>query len=107
VGTVNTFGEITNDGANIANYNRGADWNGQDGNLTTVGSGGSGSASFYGAFDMVGNVFEWNEAVISGSFRGLRGGSWDGSEFFLRSSFRNNFNPDNEFFDIGFRVASP
>ena len=43
-GTVNAFGEITNDVANIANYNRGADWNGQDGNLTTVGSGGSGKA---------------------------------------------------------------
>ncbi len=43
-GTVNAFGEITNDVANIANYNRGADWNGQDGNLTTVGSGGAGSA---------------------------------------------------------------
>ena len=39
-GTVNAFGEITNDVANIANYLRGADWNGQDGNLTTVGSGG-------------------------------------------------------------------
>jgi formylglycine-generating enzyme required for sulfatase activity len=106
-GTVNAFGEITNDVANIANYNRGADWNGLNGNLTTVGSGGSGSASFYGAFDMVGNVFEWNEAVISDSFRGLRGGSWNPNEDVLRSSSRLNFDPDDEGLNIGFRVASP
>ena len=105
---MNAFGEITNDGANIANYNFGADWNGQRGNLTTVGSGGPGSMSFSGAFDMAGNVFEWNEAVINGSFRGLRGGSWN--SFFennLRSSTRDIFNPGFENHDIGFRVASP
>ena len=27
---------MANPGANVANYNRGADWNGQDGNVTTV-----------------------------------------------------------------------
>ena len=106
-GTVNAFGEITNDDGNIANYNRGADWNGQDGNVTTVGSGDSGSASFHGAFDMGGNVWEWNDAVISGSFRGLRGGSWVSLEFGLRSSFRFDFNPDFENNNFGFRVASP
>jgi formylglycine-generating enzyme required for sulfatase activity len=104
---VNAFGEITNDVANIANYLQRADWNGQTGNLTTVGSGGSGSASFYGAFDMAGNVLEWNEAVISGSDRGLRGGSWGDSEFFLRSSDRSSDFPDLVGNFIGFRVASP
>jgi formylglycine-generating enzyme required for sulfatase activity len=56
---------------------------------------------------MGGNVYEWNDAVISGSFRGLRGGSWFDSEFDLRSSFRLDGHPDSEFFDVGFRVASP
>jgi formylglycine-generating enzyme required for sulfatase activity len=107
VGTVNTFGEITNDTANIANYNRGADWNGENGNLTTVGSGGSGSASFYGAFDMGGNVWELNDAVISGSFRGLRGGSWDFFEGYLGSSFRFDSDPGFVGNLVGFRVASP
>ncbi|MDC0251754.1 formylglycine-generating enzyme family protein [bacterium] len=106
-GTVNAFGEITNDTANIANYNSGADWNGSNGNVTTVGSGGAGSASFYDAFDMGGNLWEWNDAVISVSFRGLRGGSWDFNENDQRSSNRQSFNTANVGFNIGFRVASP
>ena len=74
--------------------------------LTAVGSY-PGSASFYGTFDQGGNVFEWNDAVISGSFRGLRGGTWLFIESSLRSSNRNSDNPDIEFRTIGFRVASP
>jgi formylglycine-generating enzyme len=75
--------------------------------LTAVGSY-PGSASFYGTFDQGGNVFEWNDAVISGSFRGLRGGSWDdGGEFLLRSSNRGGGFPAVGSGDFGFRVASP
>lgn len=113
VAAVNAIGEIEPDTANIANYNFGADWdsNGdetdENGNVTAVGSGGAGSASFYGAFDMCGNLFEWNEAVSSGSNRVLRGGSLDVPESFLRSSNRNEISPATEFPVIGFRVASP
>jgi formylglycine-generating enzyme len=107
VATVNGIGEITNDDGNLANYDSGADWNTQNGNVTTVGSGGSGSASYYGAFDMCGNVGEWNETVIDGSFRGLRGGSWDDFEFDLRSSGRSFGSPGIENSILGFRVASP
>lgn len=67
------------DASNIANYGDGADWNGQDGNVTTVGSGGPGNACFYGAFDLCGNLVEWTEGKHeSGSFkfRIVRGGSW-------------------------------
>ena len=73
VATANATGDISNPGANVANYNRGADWNAQNGNVTTVGS--AAANNYFGTADQGGNVNEWNDAVISGSSRGLRGGS--------------------------------
>jgi formylglycine-generating enzyme required for sulfatase activity len=67
----------------------------------------TGSVGFYGTFDQGGNAWEWNDAVISGSFPGVRGGSWDFLENDLRSSARDDSNPVNENLRIGFRVASP
>ena len=106
VATANAVGDISNPGANVANYNFGADWNAQNGNVTTVGSAGPLSDSFYGTADQGGNVWEWNEALISGSFRGLRGGSFDFGANNLQSSYRNSPNPTNENNIIGFRVAT-
>jgi formylglycine-generating enzyme required for sulfatase activity len=104
VATANAIGDVANRGPGVVNYARGADWNGQDGNLTTVGS--AGSTSFYGAFDMNGNVWEWNQTLI-GSSRGLRGGSFDLSGNSLRSSSRSLFTPTGESDFFGFRLASP
>ena len=106
IATANAVGDISNPGANVANYNCGADWNGQNGNVTTVGSAGPLSASFYGTFDQGGNVWEWNEAVISSSFRGLRGGGWNSVSDHLAASDRSGGNPSIEGSTIGFRVAS-
>jgi formylglycine-generating enzyme required for sulfatase activity len=90
---------------NFANYNRGADWNGQDGNVTTVGTNGGPSA--YGAFDMSGNVREWNDLnSSSSSSRGIRGGNWTNGSSILSSSSRSNLNPSIEGDGLGFRVAS-
>ena len=104
IAAADASGNISNPGANVANYVLGADWNGQDGNVTTVGS--AGAASFYGTFDQAGNVWERNDAVY-GSERGLRGGSWDYSGGgYPASSFRNYNGPSLEYNTVGFRVAS-
>lgn len=37
------------------------------------------SDTFYGTFDQGGNVWEWNDTMVTSSSRGLRGGSWGNS----------------------------
>ena len=64
------------------------------------------SESPYGTFDQGGNVREWNEAILSGSDRGLRGESFSyalGSD--MHASYRSHVYPSYEYNDIGFRVA--
>ena len=61
----------------------------------------------YGTYDMGGDVYQWNEANVSGSFRGLRGGSFDDYSTTLPSSSRNYDSPtDKNDVTVGFRVAS-
>ncbi len=105
IGTATSTGDIANPGSSVVNYFNGADWNGQDGNVTTVGS--AGNTSFYGAFDMNGNVYEWNETLI-GALRGFRGGAFvEVSEVVLQSSFQFFWAPEISFGSSGgFRVAS-
>jgi len=107
IATANALGDISNPGTNVANYANGAIWNGLTGNVTTVGSAGPLSDSFYGTADQGGNVFEWNEALIFGSFRGLRGGSFGSvGAFSVQSSSRGLDNPASEYGNVGFRVAT-
>jgi len=92
---------------NLANYKDAADWNGQNGNVTTVGTNGGPSA--YDLYDMAGNVQEWNDLTgTANSSRGLRGGNW--TDFYpedLSSSSRNTYDPSFANDTIGFRLASP
>ncbi len=103
VATANATGDISNPGANVANYNQGADWNGQNGNVTTVGS--AGARNFYGTFDQAGNVNEWNESINSGVLnRGLSGGSLFFFDNGMRVSLVNHALATGETFDNGFRI---
>jgi formylglycine-generating enzyme required for sulfatase activity len=105
--TADSVGNISNPGANVANYLSGADWNGLSGNVTTVGSAGPLSDSFYGTADQGGNVWEWNEALFSGSFRGLQAGSWSSdSAFSLQSSGAFSNYPSTDGDTNGFRMAT-
>lgn len=104
-------GDITNPGPNVVNYNSDADWNGQDGNVTTVGS--AAANNYFGTADQGGNVWEWNDAVIeyddgfiSGTNRGIRGGSFNSDQVGLQASFRGDTHTTAEIGNFGFRVAS-
>ena len=91
---------------NFANYLSAADWNGQNGNVTTVGTNGGPSA--YGAFDMSGNLTEWNDLTgAAGSLRGYRGGYFENYAPNTYSYFRYLNSPDTENLAVGFRLAGP
>ncbi len=74
-------------------------YNGQPWNI------GSGEQEQNGTFDMMGNVFEWNETLYGSDF-GMRGGSYYGFDYDCSSFWLEYHNPNSEGDDIGFRVAS-
>ena len=99
-----------------------ANYNSNVGDTTVVGSYEKG-ASFYSAYDLAGNVWEWvadwyDESYYtsspssnptgpnSGSTRVLRGGSWYNSEDAQRSAIRYWSDPTNTNVDLGFRCSS-
>jgi formylglycine-generating enzyme required for sulfatase activity len=60
--------------------------------------------SFYGTYDQGGNVWEWNDAIVSGSSRGYRGGTWSGVDY-LQSLIRGYGGPAVENNNLGFRIV--
>jgi sulfatase modifying factor 1 len=89
---------------NYANFVFVAEWGGVVGNATTVGS--NGRASTFGAFDMSGNFYEWNDLTgDAGVVRGLRGGGVVNSDYYLSSSYRDTIGTLNEIANFGFRLV--
>jgi MYXO-CTERM domain-containing protein len=62
------------------------------------------SRSYFGAFDLGGNVMEWNETMDASFFRGVRGGSWSLLAADLRSSSRSFLDASGAGNVVGFRV---
>jgi formylglycine-generating enzyme required for sulfatase activity len=85
---------------NDANYNKTDPTN----YLTPMGTFAA-SPSAYGTFDEGGDVIQWNDAIIYGSSRVLRGGSFDNVDGSLQSSSRYESAPAHAIYNIGFRVS--
>jgi hypothetical protein len=102
------------DGSGYSIYSSGLDtkpvadegWNYYGGEYTFPWDAGTGTKEQNGTFDMMGNVYEWNETLI-GTFRGIRGGASNSSGDDIASWDRSALGePFKEYGPVGFRIAS-
>ena len=102
--TTNTIGDLG--AANFRDPDYAKDQNSLPSLLTDAGVYGENSQSYYGTNDQAGNVYEWTDAVVSGTSRVTRGGYYVSLESDLRSSNRITPSPTSQNGAIGFRLAS-
>lgn len=97
---------------NSANFNKSVFWNNVSGNLTDVGT--NGGSSYYGTYDMAGQLYEWTEtdtvssSLLRNTKKILRGGSYLDTDRFNLSKVSYKSHYLTECFDeggFGFRVA--
>jgi formylglycine-generating enzyme required for sulfatase activity len=95
------------DGTNAANYS-GVMTDGLK--LTPVGSY-SNSQSYYGACDMAGPLWQWNDAIYTNAkgvaqTRGMRGGSWSLGILTIHRYSPRDYPPNYDDDDAGFRICT-
>lgn len=98
-------GNVANPGPNVSTSGAAADWNGQDGNVTTVGS--TGSVSYYGTRDQAGNVKEWTDGSIPWGCGtpDAKGGDWYLLPVYGNITNLGNTPATSESDRLGFRIA--
>lgn len=113
------FGDVTNPGPNVGNLDRGADWNDENGNVTSAG--GAGSTSPWGIFDLAGNINELTETPGTTippnppsqpdplPTRRIRGGDFANVEILAGSPafLAGSLNMQAEAANMGLRIAAP
>ncbi len=111
-------GNVTNPGQNVANTDRGADWNGENGNVTTVA--GCAATSAFGVYDLGGNMNEMTETLGTPippnppsqpdplPTRRLRGGDFANVSILMSSPppFSGSLNMEADGANVGLRVAA-
>lgn len=74
-------------------------------NILTVVGAFAASPSAYGTYDQSGDVWQWDDMIIFGSERNLRGGSFFDPVTYLQSGVFRGTDPTTVISDIGFRVS--
>ena len=71
------------------------------------GTGGKEDAkSYYGCYDMSGNLFEWTSSIYSGSSRVIRGGDFYNGAMYCAVTYRNfSHAPSYRHSLLGFRLV--